>query len=110
VLNIPVTSNGQAGQHAITTDTAVSQDLGVIGRDIRTVSNGATLTLPVAQGGLLYVERFRLTRLHDALVVSPLDWGGDMYTTNSSTPHRRRRADRAVSGPVPARPRPDRAH
>jgi uncharacterized membrane protein (UPF0182 family) len=43
--------------NAITTDTAVSQDLGVIGRDNQNrIRWGNLLTLPVAEGGLLYVE------------------------------------------------------
>jgi len=42
--------------NAISTDTAVSQDLGVIGRDNQNrIRWGNLLTLPVAQGGLLYV-------------------------------------------------------
>ncbi|MCV7319741.1 UPF0182 family protein [Mycolicibacterium confluentis] len=41
---------------AISTDTAVTQDLGVIGRDNQNrIRWGNLLTLPVGQGGLLYV-------------------------------------------------------
>jgi uncharacterized membrane protein (UPF0182 family) len=43
--------------NAISTDTAVSQDLGVIGRDNQNrIRWGNLLTLPVGQGGLLYVS------------------------------------------------------
>ena len=60
VLTIPgqVNVNGpKLAANAITTDTAVSQDLGVIGRDNQNrIQFGNLLTLPVAGGGLLYVE------------------------------------------------------
>jgi uncharacterized protein len=58
VLTIPGQVNGpKLANNAITTDTAVSQDLGVIGRDNQNrIHWGNLLTLPVAQGGLLYVE------------------------------------------------------
>jgi uncharacterized protein len=58
VLTIPGQVNGpKLANNAITTDTAVSQDLGVIGRDNQNrIRFGNLLTLPVAQGGLLYVE------------------------------------------------------
>ena len=58
VLTIPGQVNGpKLAINAITTDTAVSQDLGVIGRDNQNrIRWGNLLTLPVAQGGLLYVE------------------------------------------------------
>jgi uncharacterized membrane protein (UPF0182 family) len=58
VLTIPGQVNGpKLANNAITTDTAVSQDLGVIGRDNQNrIRWGNLLTLPVAQGGLLYVE------------------------------------------------------
>jgi uncharacterized membrane protein (UPF0182 family) len=58
VLTIPTQVNGpKLANNAITTDTAVSQDLGVIGRDNQNrIRWGNLLTLPVAQGGLLYVE------------------------------------------------------
>ncbi|MFZ0833538.1 MAG: UPF0182 family protein, partial [Mycobacterium sp.] len=58
VLTIPGQVNGpKLANNAITTDTAVSQDLGVIGRDGQNrIQFGNLLTLPVAQGGLLYVE------------------------------------------------------
>ncbi|OBA80223.1 hypothetical protein A9W99_19330 [Mycobacterium sp. 1164966.3] len=58
VLTIPGNVNGpKLANNAITTDTAVSQDLGVIGRDNQNrIKWGNLLTLPVAQGGLLYVE------------------------------------------------------
>src|SRR5262245_49074493 len=58
VLTIPGQANGpKLANNAITTDTAVSQDLGVIGRDSQNrVRWGNLLTLPVAEGGLLYVE------------------------------------------------------
>ena len=58
VLTIPGQVNGpKLAYNAITTDTAVSQDLGVIGRDNQNrIRWGNLLTLPVAQGGLLYVE------------------------------------------------------
>src|SRR3954468_17106956 len=57
VLTIPGQVNGpKLANNAITTDTAVSQDLGVIGRDNQNrIRWGNLLTLPVAQGGLLYV-------------------------------------------------------
>jgi uncharacterized membrane protein (UPF0182 family) len=58
VLTIPTQVNGpKLANNAITTDTAVSQDLGVIGRDNQNrIRWGNLLTLPVARGGLLYVE------------------------------------------------------
>jgi uncharacterized membrane protein (UPF0182 family) len=58
VLTIPGQVNGpKLANNAITTDTAVSQDLGVIGRDNQNrIRWGNLLTLPVAEGGLLYVE------------------------------------------------------
>ena len=58
VLTIPGQVNGpKLANNAITTDTAVSQDLGVIGRDNQNrIKWGNLLTLPVAEGGLLYVE------------------------------------------------------
>ena len=58
VLTIPGQVNGpKLANNAITTDTAVSQDLGVIGRDNQNrIKWGNLLTLPVAQGGLIYVE------------------------------------------------------
>jgi uncharacterized membrane protein (UPF0182 family) len=58
VLTVPGQVNGpKLANNAITTDTAVSQDLGVIGRDNQNrIRWGNLLTLPVAQGGLLYVE------------------------------------------------------
>jgi hypothetical protein len=58
VLTIPGQVNGpKLANNAITTDTAVSQDLGVIGRDNQNrIKWGNLLTLPVAQGGLMYVE------------------------------------------------------
>src|ERR1700737_2206739 len=58
VLTIPGQVNGpKLANNAITTDTAVSRDLGVIGRDNQNrIKWGNLLTLPVAQGGLLYVE------------------------------------------------------
>ncbi len=58
VLTIPGQVNGpKLANNAITTDTAVSQDLGVIGRDNQNrIRWGNLLTLPVARGGLLYVE------------------------------------------------------
>ncbi|KLO33536.1 UPF0182 family protein [Mycobacterium haemophilum] len=58
VLTIPGNVNGpKLANNAITTDPAVSQDLGVIGRDNQNrIRWGNLLTLPVAQGGLLYVE------------------------------------------------------
>src|SRR6476660_1902383 len=57
VLTIPGQVNGpKLAFNAITTDTAVSQDLGVIGRDNQNrIRWGNLLTLPVAEGGLLYV-------------------------------------------------------
>ncbi len=58
VLTIPGNVNGpKLANNAITTDPAVSQDLGVIGRDNQNrIRWGNLLTLPVGQGGLLYVE------------------------------------------------------
>ena len=58
VLTIPGQVNGpKLANNAITTDPVVSQDLGVIGRDNQNrIKWGNLLTLPVAQGGLLYVE------------------------------------------------------
>jgi uncharacterized protein len=58
VLTVPGQVNGpKLANNAITTDTAVSQDLGVIGRDNQNrIRWGNLLTLPVGQGGLLYVE------------------------------------------------------
>ena len=57
VLTIPTQVNGpKLAFNAISTDTAVSQDLGVIGRDNQNrVRWGNLLTLPIGQGGLLYV-------------------------------------------------------
>ena len=57
VLTIPKQVNGpKLAFNAISTDTAVSQDLGVIGRDNQNrIRWGNLLTLPVGQGGLLYV-------------------------------------------------------
>ena len=57
MLTIPGQVNGpKLAFNAISTDTAVSQDLGVIGRDNQNrIRWGNLLTLPVAQGGLLYV-------------------------------------------------------
>lgn len=58
VLTIPGQVNGpKLANNAITTDTAVSQDLGVIGRDGQNrIQFGNLLTLPLGDGGLLYVE------------------------------------------------------
>ncbi len=57
VLTIPGQVNGpKLAFNAISTDTAVSQDLGVIGRDnTNRIRWGNLLTLPMGQGGLLYV-------------------------------------------------------
>ena len=57
VLTIPGQVNGpKLAFNAISTDTAVSQDLGVIGRDNQNrIRWGNLLTLPVGQGGLIYV-------------------------------------------------------
>jgi len=57
VLTTPGQVNGpKLAFNAISTDTAVSQDLGVIGRDNQNrIRWGNLLTLPVGQGGLLYV-------------------------------------------------------
>ena len=57
VLTIPGQVNGpKLAFNAISTDTAVSQDLGVIGRDnTNRIRWGNLLTLPVGPGGLLYV-------------------------------------------------------
>ncbi|ORA46503.1 membrane protein [Mycolicibacterium chubuense] len=57
VLTIPGQVNGpKLAFNAISTDTAVSQDLGVIGRDNQNrIRWGNLLTLPMGQGGLLYV-------------------------------------------------------
>ena len=53
VLTIPGQVNGpKLANNAITTDTAVSQDLGVIGRDNQNrIKWGNLLTLPVARAG-----------------------------------------------------------
>ena len=99
--------------NAISTDTAVSQDLGVIGRDNQNrIRWGNLLTLPVG-AGLLYVAGVRLAgQLSDAaLVVPAADPGGDdvrrqgrlrptvrMRSTASSAPARAYRDD----GPAPA--------
>ena len=58
VLTIPGQVNGpKLANNAITTDTAVSQYLGVIGRDNQNrIRFGNLLTLPLGQAGLLYVE------------------------------------------------------
>jgi uncharacterized membrane protein (UPF0182 family) len=58
VLTIPGQVNGpKLANNAITTDTAVSQYLGVIGRDNQNrIRWGNLLTLPIGDGGLLYVE------------------------------------------------------
>ncbi|MGK2880915.1 MAG: UPF0182 family protein [Mycobacterium sp.] len=57
VLTIPGQVNGpKLAFNAMSTDTEVSGDLGVIGRDGQNrIRWGNLLTLPVAQGGLLYV-------------------------------------------------------
>lgn len=57
VLTIPGQVNGpKLAFNAISTDTAVSQDLGVIGRDNQNrIQWGNLLTLPVGNDGLLYV-------------------------------------------------------
>ncbi|PRC54478.1 hypothetical protein C6A85_48560, partial [Mycobacterium sp. ITM-2017-0098] len=57
VLTIPGQVNGpKLAFNAISTDTAVSQDPGVIGRDNQNrIRWGNLLTLPLGQGGLLYV-------------------------------------------------------
>lgn len=57
VLTIPGQVNGpKLAFNAISTDTAVSQDLGVIGRDNQNrIRWGNLLTLPLGPGGLLYV-------------------------------------------------------
>ncbi|OBA84671.1 hypothetical protein A5633_13770 [Mycolicibacterium elephantis] len=57
VLTVPGQVNGpKLAFNAISTDTAVSQDLGVIGRDNQNrIRWGNLLTLPLVQGGLLYV-------------------------------------------------------
>ncbi|OBB60949.1 hypothetical protein A5757_08360 [Mycobacterium sp. 852013-51886_SCH5428379] len=57
VLTIPGQVNGpKLAFNAISTDTTVSQDLGVIGRDNQNrIRWGNLLTLPVGPGGLLYV-------------------------------------------------------
>jgi uncharacterized protein len=58
VLTIPGNVNGpKLANNAITTFPEVSQYLGMIGRDNQNrIKWGNLLTLPVAQGGLLYVE------------------------------------------------------
>lgn len=58
VLTIPGQVNGpKLANNAITTDTNVATLLGQIGRDNQNrIRWGNLLTLPVAQGGLLYVE------------------------------------------------------
>jgi len=58
VLTIPGQVNGpKLANNAITTDTEVSTYLGQIGRDNQNrIRFGNLLTLPVAEGGLLYVE------------------------------------------------------
>jgi uncharacterized membrane protein (UPF0182 family) len=58
VLTVPGQVNGpKLANNAITTDPAVSRELGVIGRDNQNRTRwGNLLTLPVGQGGLLYVE------------------------------------------------------
>ncbi|MDT5347229.1 MAG: uncharacterized protein QOH91_516 [Mycobacterium sp.] len=58
VLTIPGNVNGpKLANNAITTAPEVSQYLGMIGRDNQNrIKWGNLLTLPVAQGGLLYVE------------------------------------------------------
>src|SRR6201987_153775 len=58
VLTIPGQVNGpKLANNAITTDPDVSTDLGQIGRDNQNrIRWGNLLTLPVGQGGLLYVE------------------------------------------------------
>ena len=57
VLTVPGQVNGpKLAFNAISTDVAVSQDLGVIGRDNQNrIRWGNLLTLPMAEGGLLYV-------------------------------------------------------
>ena len=110
VLTIPGQVNGpKLANNAITTDTAVSQDLGVIGRDNQNrIRWGNLLTLPVAQGGLLYVEPVyaspgasdaassypRLIRV--AMMYNDKIGYGPPWVTRSP----------GCSGPVPVRPRP----
>lgn len=57
VLTIPGQVNGpKLAFNAMSTDTTVSQDLGMIGRDGQNrIRWGNLLTLPVGEGGLLYV-------------------------------------------------------
>jgi uncharacterized protein len=57
VLTIPGQVNGpKLAFNAISTDTTVSQELGLIGRDGQNrIRWGNLLTLPIGQGGLLYV-------------------------------------------------------
>ena len=57
VLTIPGQVNGpKLAFNAISTDTTVSQELGLIGRDGQNrIRWGNLLTLPMAEGGLLYV-------------------------------------------------------
>ena len=101
VLTIPGQVNGpKLANNAITTDTAVSQDLGVIGRDNQNrIKWGNLLTLPVAQGGLLYVEPVYASPGYQRcrLVVSPTDPGGDdVQRQDRLRAHRRRRTDWVV--------------
>ena len=57
VLTVPGQMNGpKLAFNAISTDTTVSQDIGLIGRDSQNhIKWGNLITLPIANGGLLYV-------------------------------------------------------
>ena len=101
VLTIPGQVNGpKLAFNAISTDTAVSQDLGVIGRDNQNrIRWGNLLTLPVAQGGLLYVAPVYASpgASDAALVVSAAHpRGDDVQRQGRLRPDGARCADRAL--------------
>ena len=97
--------------NAISTDTAVSQDLGVIGRDNQNrIRWGNLLTLPVAEGGLLYVAPiYASPGASDAASSYPrLIRVAMMYNDKVGYGPTVRDALTELFGRVPTPPRPDR--
>ncbi len=111
VLTIPGQVNGpKLAFNAISTDTAVSQDLGVIGRDNQNrIRWGNLLTLPVGQGGLLYVAPvYASPGASDAASSYPrLIRVAMMYNDKVGYGPTVRDALDELFGPAPAPPRPD---
>ncbi|MGU3431479.1 UPF0182 family protein [Actinomycetes bacterium M1A6_2h] len=68
VLQLPTDTSTQGPiqvQNQMTTTTAVSENLGIVRRE-NTVTFGNLLTLPVGNGGLLYVEPVYASRANDS--------------------------------------------